>query len=95
MKSLLFLIVGIMTAVLALSATLNVYFCRKCQAVVKNPKRPAAAKCSAGSAHDWILLGEAGSENWQCMKCNLIIRTNGRPRAAVCPKGSAHCWRKL
>jgi rubredoxin len=71
------------------------YQCKKCELLLQSPKQPSTSGCTAGGSHQWVDLGETGTQNYQCKKCGVLLQSAKQPSTSGCTSGGSHTWQKL
>lgn len=94
-----FVVVAIMACTLfaegVCQSGLRNYICSKCSTLICAPKSPSGGRCSDGILHEWVDLGEVGTNAYQCEKCSILLRSKSYPRPSWCSTGGLHKWDKL
>ncbi len=77
------------------TAKLSLYFCSKCETVVKKEQTPNSINCPTGGTHNWSKVGELGAIPYLCKKCSTLVYLENTPATLNCSKGGTHKWNKL
>ena len=68
------------------------YFCKNCESLINQNRRPNNFGCSKANTHDWNELGEFGNKNYICKNCSIKVKTERRPNNFGCSKANTHDW---
>lgn len=71
------------------------YQCKKCGVLIQSERTPSVSGCPKATFHQWVDLGEVGTDTYQCKKCGLVVHSKKTPSVSGCTAATFHQWTKL